>query len=93
MDIGTLSPDGHYQWDGEKWLPIQLLTTSEDGFWLWNGNEWIPNPLANTSPNLTPENTPRNLAKYKLHRRMYIPNKPLYLLNRLCIHISILTNK
>lgn len=57
MDIGTLSPDGHYQWDGEKWLPIQLLTTSEDGFWLWNGNEWIPNPLANTSPNLTPENT------------------------------------
>lgn len=57
MIMGTLSPDGHYRWDGNKWLPVQLLTTSEDGFWLWNGNEWIPNPLTTSTPNPSPSIT------------------------------------
>jgi hypothetical protein len=44
MEIGTLSPDGHYQWDGTKWLPVQLTKISDDGFWMWNGSNWMPNP-------------------------------------------------
>ena len=44
MEIGTISPDGHYQWDGTKWIPVQLTKISDDGFWMWNGTDWMPNP-------------------------------------------------
>ena len=44
MEIGNISPDGHYQWDGTKWIPVQLTKISDDGFWMWNGNDWMPNP-------------------------------------------------
>ena len=44
MEVGTISPDGYYQWDGSKWIPVELAKVSDDGYWMWNGIEWIPNP-------------------------------------------------
>ena len=44
MEVGTVSPDGHHQWNGTKWIPVQLTKVSDDGFWMWNGSEWMPNP-------------------------------------------------
>ena len=44
MDVGAISPDGYYQWDGAKWIPVELAKVSDDGYWMWNGTEWIPNP-------------------------------------------------
>ena len=44
MEVGTISPDGYYQWDGAKWIPVELAKVSDDGYWMWNGTEWIPNP-------------------------------------------------
>jgi hypothetical protein len=41
---GSISPDGHHQWDGSKWIPVELTKLSDDGAWMWNGKEWIPNP-------------------------------------------------
>lgn len=46
MEIGTLSPDGFYSWDGTKWTAVELTKTSPDGFWIWNGFEWVPNPAS-----------------------------------------------
>ena len=47
--IGTISPDGRYQWDGGKWVPVELTKLSNDGFWMWDGIDWIPNP-SNSAP-------------------------------------------
>ena len=44
IETGSISPDGHYQWDGGKWIPVELTKLSDDGVWMWNGKEWIPNP-------------------------------------------------
>ena len=55
MEIGTISPDGHYQWDGMKWIPVQLTKLSDDGFWMWNGSDWIPNPNQPPKTELTVE--------------------------------------
>jgi hypothetical protein len=44
IEAGSISPDGHHQWDGGKWIPVELTKLSEDGVWMWNGKEWIPNP-------------------------------------------------
>jgi hypothetical protein len=44
MDVGTISPEGHHQWDGSKWIPVELTKLSDDGIWMWNGRDWIPNP-------------------------------------------------
>ena len=55
MEVGTVSPDGHYQWDGIKWIPVQLTKLSDDGFWMWNGRDWIPNPNQPTKSELTDE--------------------------------------
>jgi hypothetical protein len=44
IETGSISPDGHYQWDGGKWIPVELTKLSNDGVWMWNGKEWIPNP-------------------------------------------------
>ena len=73
MDIGTLSPDGYYRWNGEKWQPVQLLTTSEDGFWLWNGNEWIPNPVTNTSANPSQNTVTESKEVLTSHEEVHIP--------------------
>ena len=44
IETGSISPDGHHQWDGSKWIPVELTKLSDDGVWMWNGKEWIPNP-------------------------------------------------
>ncbi len=36
--MGQISPDGHWYWDGQHWLP----TLSADGGWSWDGRSWIP---------------------------------------------------
>ena len=46
-DVGTISPDGRHQWDGSKWIPVELTKLSDDGVWMWNGAEWIPAPPTN----------------------------------------------
>jgi hypothetical protein len=48
-DIGIISPDGLHQWDGSKWIPVELTKLSDDGYWMWNGVEWIPAPEKNHS--------------------------------------------
>jgi hypothetical protein len=42
VEIGEISPDGYFQWNGTQWLPIELGTKSKDGFWIWNGSRWVP---------------------------------------------------
>ena len=44
IEAGSISPDGHHQWDGGKWIPVELTKLSDDGVWMWNGKKWIPNP-------------------------------------------------
>ena len=44
IETGSISTDGHYQWDGGKWIPVELTKLSDDGVWMWDGKEWIPNP-------------------------------------------------
>ena len=44
IETGSISPDGHHEWDGSKWIPVELTKLSDDGVWMWNGKEWIPNP-------------------------------------------------
>ena len=44
IETGSISPDGHYQWDGGKWIPVELTKLSDDGVWMWDGKGWIPNP-------------------------------------------------
>jgi hypothetical protein len=43
LQVGTVSQDGRYKWDGMKW--IQNSTDGEDEYesWVWNGSEWVPN--------------------------------------------------
>ena len=41
--IGTISPEGYQEWDGEKWLPVELGKVSDDGCWIWNGEKWVGN--------------------------------------------------
>ena len=64
-DIGSISPDGRYQWDGSKWIPVELTKLSNDGFWMWDGKEWIPNP-SNSAPhdvNQVPMTVSKSSAK------------------------------
>ena len=35
--IGQISPDGRWFWNGQKWL----TTSSPDGAWKWNGRTWL----------------------------------------------------
>lgn len=50
MEIGTISPDGYYEWDGTKWVAVGLAKVSDDGFWIWNGSEWVPNTTHTEEP-------------------------------------------
>ncbi len=37
FDVGSLSPDGHWYWDGQDWL----AALSSDGHWRWDGEAWV----------------------------------------------------
>jgi hypothetical protein len=52
-EIGAVSEDGLWQWDGAEWVAIEIAAVaapapaetgvgdvSEDGLWRWNGAEW-----------------------------------------------------
>ncbi|HVK23642.1 MAG TPA: peptidoglycan-binding domain-containing protein [Actinokineospora sp.] len=54
-EVGSLSVDGSWMWDGEQWVPaesgqesddvgapaqIEVGTLSEDGAWRWDGQQW-----------------------------------------------------
>ncbi|WP_436496061.1 peptidoglycan-binding domain-containing protein [Actinokineospora sp. HUAS TT18] len=68
-EVGALSEDGSWMWDGEQWVPAQSGqdsddvgtpaegTLSEDGAWRWDGQEWQPNDQAESESEgeLTPE--------------------------------------
>ncbi len=66
MDIGTISPEGYHEWDGEKWIPVGVTKLSDDGVWMWNGEKWIPNP--NHLPN-----SDHQLPHEPVHQQMPIP--------------------
>src|SRR4029077_9871820 len=38
VNIGSLSPDGNFYWDGAHWK----AAISPDGGWSWNGAAWAP---------------------------------------------------
>jgi len=45
VQLGQLSPDGRYVWNGAQWVPTApRAQLSPDGRWIWNGVQWIPNP-------------------------------------------------
>ena len=73
-DIGTISPDGRYQWDGSKWVPVELTKLSNDGFWMWDGNDWIPSP-SNSAPSKVNQ-VPMTVSKSSAEREIYAsPNQ------------------
>ncbi|CRK55915.1 hypothetical protein [Alloactinosynnema sp. L-07] len=50
-EVGSLSVDGSWMWDGEQWVPAEssqepdnvgtpVGTLSEDGAWRWDGQQW-----------------------------------------------------
>jgi hypothetical protein len=42
-----VSPDGKYQWDGFRWLPIpQPAPDVSPGKFAWDGTQWVPRPEA-----------------------------------------------
>lgn len=44
--IGQVSPDGRYRWNGAQWVPVVAAApVSADGRWSWNGVQWVPNPV------------------------------------------------
>ena len=46
VQLGQLSPDGRYRWDGAQWVPVVTSApVSADGRWSWNGVQWMPNPV------------------------------------------------
>ena len=44
LQVGTVSQDGRYKWDGMKWIQNSTDGEDEDESWVWNGSEWVPNP-------------------------------------------------
>jgi hypothetical protein len=57
MEVGTLSPDGYYEWNGSDWVAVGLTKVSDDGFWIWNGKEWVPNSTETADPVVTSSST------------------------------------
>ena len=43
LQVGTVSQDGRYKWDGMKWIQNSTDAEDEDESWVWNGSEWVPN--------------------------------------------------
>ncbi len=44
VQLGQLSPDGRYVWNGTQWVPsAPPQQMSADGRWVWNGLRWMPN--------------------------------------------------
>lgn len=54
--IGTISSEGYHEWDGEKWLPVELGKVSEDGCWIWNGEKWVGNQGVQTHGGVEKQN-------------------------------------
>ena len=52
MEVGKISDDGYYQWDGQKWNPVELATVSDDGYWIWDGEKWVANRQVQTEIHL-----------------------------------------
>jgi len=75
MEIGTISPDGYYEWNGVKWIPVQITKLSDDGLWMWNGNEWIPNPNQPNESKLTTEISGQNLYENDMNLVSTLPNQ------------------
>lgn len=52
--VGTLSPDGQWYWDGANWKSA----ISPDGRWRWSGQNWVENrpqaPLSSATGLVTP---------------------------------------
>lgn len=46
--MGQISPDGHWRWDGWRWVPAHPVTgqLSADAQWRWDGWQWVPARLA-----------------------------------------------
>lgn len=44
LQVGTVSQDGRYKWDGMKWIQNSTDIADEGEFWVWNGSKWVPNP-------------------------------------------------
>jgi Putative peptidoglycan binding domain len=55
FEVGALSEDGQWMWDGSDWQPVsatdpsgeqqqspEVGQLSEDGYWKWDGTEWVP---------------------------------------------------
>lgn len=38
LNVGALSPDGNFYWDGVQWM----AAISADGAWRWDGATWVP---------------------------------------------------
>jgi hypothetical protein len=45
-DVGQVSPDGKWYWDGKSWISA----VSPDGNSRWNGNAWVAVKTAKTPP-------------------------------------------
>lgn len=49
-EVGELSEDGQWRWDGSDWQPVTTTEPtdaapgmlSEDGLWRWDGERWQP---------------------------------------------------
>jgi len=47
IQLGQLSPDGRYVWNGMQWAPsVPRMPVSADGRWLWTGLQWVPSAAA-----------------------------------------------
>lgn len=54
--MGQLSPDGHWRWDGWRWVPAVPLVgqPSPDGQWRWDGQRWVPVGVVAARPRPAP---------------------------------------
>ena len=80
--VGSISKDGYHQWDGKKWIPVELATVSEDGFWIWDGTKWVPNRTTNSHRYVIPmaEKTQNSqFVNYQIHAQnsptIFIPQQ------------------
>jgi len=75
-NVGMISPDGRWRWDGTSWQPAggapppppsaPSAIRSPDGLWVWNGSTWQPTgappPPAGSYPGYGPYATPHLTA-------------------------------
>lgn len=78
--IGSISPDGRHQWDGDKWVPVELTKISNDGLWMWDGSGWIPNP--SNSALSGEKQVPMTVSKSSVGREIYASSTQTPLINQ-----------